>query len=355
MRMDRSTRCTIKISFKRMKKCLFVFNLMLWGGLSHSLAQPVLTDAVNPVIGDGYILASGNYVSPGNPGANQTWDLSGIVATSSSTYLVGPIVSAPSYVQFSNNSNIQMNDGNTYSFFDVDSSRWQNSGLLIPAQGASVTYLNNEDILRFPFSMNDNFTSIWSATFSLSAINYARTGTTTVTYDGYGTLTLPGYTLYNTSRLHLVEQYVDMSLFNTTNVINDQYIWLIENVHQPVARLSSISVDAPATTSQYGYYGYSYSLVTAIQTQNGGPVSRLNCFPNPASDFITFAWEDQAVTRIQLIDPFGKVICSEAFGPSSDHEFLHTLKLAGIAAGIYTARVTSQNGFVSTQKVSVLK
>lgn len=46
-----------------------------------ALAQPTLTAANNPQIGDHVVITTGNLVNPGSAGANQTWDFSTAVAS----------------------------------------------------------------------------------------------------------------------------------------------------------------------------------------------------------------------------------------------------------------------------------
>src|ERR1700747_1948862 len=60
------------------------------------LAQPTLTSAgMNPVLGDIYTPKTTSYVAPGTAGANQTWNLSAMTGTTTTTYTAVTVASTP--------------------------------------------------------------------------------------------------------------------------------------------------------------------------------------------------------------------------------------------------------------------
>ncbi len=336
-----------------MKKHLLNSFLLAIGLPLATLAQPVLTaTGINPVIGEQYVIKYGNYASPGSAGAGQTWNLSGITPASTGNYTAGAVASAPNSGLFSSTSNIQVNDGSVYSFLNVSSGAYQNSGSI--AGGVNFVYSNNEDIIHFPFNMNDAFSDPWAATFTSSSITFTRTGTTAVTYDGYGTLTTPAGTYSNVARLHVVQNYQDVASFGSINYTNDEYIWFMNNYHQALAGVTSLTMTSTFTNNvtQTGFYAGNASVPTSLQTEN--EMTQVKLFPNPASEQINIMLKNGlSIKTISLYDQLGKLVNEQKI--EDGQNALVTIPLGDFANGIYHARIVGSNGDVYTQKISVVR
>lgn len=320
-----------------------------------ALAQPVLTaSGVNPVVGDLYTLNYGNYVSPGSAGANQTWNLSTMTPSSTITYTVGTVASAPNSSVFNASSNMQMTDGSNYQYLNISSTAYQSSG--DQTNMSNIVYTNNEDILHYPFNMGNTFTDSWAATFSVSTYAFNRTGNTTVTYDGYGTLNLPTGSFTNVMRVHVVESYTDASQAATLNYVNDEYIWLVNNHHQPIAGVTSLTfvTGANTNTAQSGFYSSNVATSTSIKTFGNDAASLVNVFPNPATETVSFSLRNGlSVQQVSLFDQLGNLVLSQKAELSGNGTT--TLRLDGFSSGIYIARILMENGACETQKITVVK
>jgi hypothetical protein len=325
----------------------FLFQLKL-------VAQTVLTDTgINPATGDVYILHSGNYTSPGNSGAGQAWDLTAITLTSTASYTVNPLVQAPSSAQFSATANTQMNNGSIYNFFHASAGALRNAGY-VAVSTVAIVYSDAEDLLRYPFSFNDNFSDNFSATFTLSNIAFTRSGSTSVSYDGWGSLQLPTRGFTEVARIHLVQNYTDVSAFNTTTYINDQYLWFVNGHHQALAGVFSTTVNG-SPASQGGFYSADTSLAIGLPGVRQGSF-RFTAFPNPASSVIHFGFGDApSIQQIELFDATGTPVLHWKTDPTVFTGGCITMHLNNLAVGIYTAKVTSHNGWIGWQKISLIR
>jgi hypothetical protein len=152
--------------------------LLVAGGFCSALvAQPVLTSAgIMPVVGSSYTSVTSAYASPGNSGANQTWNLA--LTNNGTGTATGVTPSSTPYAASFPGATVAFNSG-AYAYYKGTSSAWQNCGYV--SGSTVISYSNLEDMLHFPFTYNDTYTDTWSATFVSASYTYYRTGTTTVT------------------------------------------------------------------------------------------------------------------------------------------------------------------------------
>jgi len=249
-----------------------------------AIAQPTLTaTGINPVIGESYTINNGNYVSEGSSGANQTWDLSTISGSSGGlTNNVTPS-STPNGSNFPT-SNLAADNTTTGStgYYFTSSSVLQILGAVGGSGSTVITYSNYEDILHFPFNYNNSYNDQWAASFQSAGYNYYRTGNTTVTADGYGTLITPNGTYTNVMRVHFVQDYQDSTYIGTPYIItyyNDEYIWYKEGVHATLAAVYTFT-NSMSGTSTAGFY--LTGTIGIDETNNY--ITSSNVFPNPAVD-----------------------------------------------------------------------
>lgn len=263
---------------------------------SISMAQPTLTaTGINYMIGETHTLFNSSYVSPGNSGANQTWDLSSMTnAGQELTTVVAPssTVNGSSFPH----SNVALKNSSGTMYFKTSATALQNYGT--SSSATIMAYTDPEDLLHFPFNFNDSYSDTWFAQFVSNGYTFYREGTTTLEADGYGTLITPGGTYTNALRLHLVQNYQDSISFDGfSNVItydNDQYMWYKEGIHAQLAILYSL------TSSSGGpFTGGNYISVSTGIDDLSDLTSSTNLFPNPASDKINL---DISLTKTQKID-----------------------------------------------------
>lgn len=334
-----------------LKNVYFCVSAILFFFSLQSLAQPVLTNpGVNPVIGDRYTLNYCNYTSPGNAGTSQAWNLSALTVTATGAYTLGTVAQAP-IPQFSTTSNIQMNDGSVYNFFSISNTVCANTG---SRAGSTITILHSdaEELLHFPFNYTDNFSDSWAATFTLSNIAFVRNGNTSVTYDGYGSLLLTTGLYTDVARVHVVQSFTDVSAFNTTTYLNDQYLWYANGHHQALAGVFSSTVNGSAS-SQGAFYSADTSFFTGRKEYEKNSF-QFALYPNPVADELQVSLSDgSGIQQLDLIDEMGRLVYSKRMALNPGNSL--TVRLDAFSAGLYLARLTNAGGRFGTRKISIVK
>src|SRR5258708_2319670 len=150
---------------KNLQLLAFIFILV---ASLNSFAQPTITaTGLNAVIGDQFTSNTAAWMSPGNAGANQTWDLSTLVAGTTTTVTAVATAATPYATSFPN-ANLATYDGNTtYGYYKTSSTSWQNMGAVVYTTATTIIpYYDTEDLFHYPFTYNSTFTDPWSATFT---------------------------------------------------------------------------------------------------------------------------------------------------------------------------------------------
>lgn len=332
---------------------------LLTGGFvlmcSVSLAQPTLTaTGVNPVYGDVYSGYTSGYISPGSSGANQTWNLASLTGSSGGTATaVAP--ASTTYGSSFPGSNLSWdnNSSASESFYKTSPTAFQFYG--IASSTTLMSYSNPEDFLRFPFTYNDTYYDTWAVQFVNGGYTFYRTGTTTVTADGYGTLITPNGTYNNVLRIHFVQVYQDSANIGGPYIVsynNDEYMWYKEGVHVQLATLYNL------TTSAGGpYTGGSYA-TGSLGVENAPLlISSVNLFPNPATDQVTVDFtltENQAV-EIKLFNDLGQQVkISQSVGGVQGLNMLQ-LDVADLPEGIYFAQLLCKENVAATKRFVITK
>lgn len=328
-------------------------NLIIAAGLLNSalsIAQPTLTSAnTSPILGDVYVVKSTNYVAPGSAGASQVWNLSGMAATSTTNYTAVTVASTPNGASFPS-ANIAVTDGTNYAYLNGTPTLLQNSG--IDGGGVVMSYSNLEDELHYPFNYTNTFNDSWATTFT-NGLTFYRTGTSTVTADGYGTVTTPAGTFNNTLRVHLYQVYQDSANIGSPIIINytnDEYFWYLPGNHYTVASVYSLTTNGSPTTA-----GSYLNVVTTGVNEHHGAFSSLNLYPNPSSQNINVNYEASGYQNISMniFNSMGQKIKSldnvSSFGVGNTL----TVSVNDLPSGIYYLQMNG-DGILSKQERFVI-
>ncbi len=301
-----------------------------------TFAQPTLTQTgCSPIIGDFFPVNTGNYVSPGSAGANQNWNLTAITATSVTNYTVVTVASTPNGASFPS-ANICLSGGPSYYlYFNSISSTYEFYGL---NQNPSVhIYSDPEDQLHFPFNYTDTYSDNLVAISNSSAPNFTRAGVVNVTYDGYGTLTLPNGVFSNVARVHRLRTFTDNFASSTITYTYNVYDWYMTGTHYPLATVFTAS-NSLGGNGSYGYY--LNNLATGIE-QNSFIENELNISPNPAFDVLNIELKGNE-TEIEMYDVAGKIVRSNKIEGNGPHKI--TLNLSDLESGVYFIKMRSESG-----------
>ena len=338
-----------------MKKKLL--SLMTWSLVlmcSVSIAQPTLTaTGMNPVIGNSYTVESANYVSPGSSGASQTWNLSSMSGTSSSTANAVSPGSTTYGGSFPNSNLAWTNTGGDAIYYKTSNTALQFYGV---ASGTTVlSYSNPEDQLHFPFTYNNTYSDTWAVNFNSGGYTVYRKGTTNVTADSYGTLVTPAGTFTNVLRIHFVQNYQDSIYVMGPQIVtynNDEYIWYKEGTHVQLATVYTLtpSTGSPTTSG-------TYTTTTSGINEFSGILSSSDLFPNPASDKVTidFSLTENQKVNVRLINVIGEQLNINQNTNGVQGENRIQLDVADLSEGIYFAQIVLNGNIAATKRFVISK
>jgi len=292
---------------------------------------------VNPSVGNSITDNSTTYASPGNAGANQTWDFSTLTSggTSSTTITAST----------TNGANMKFSTSSADAHYSVTSSEQEIKEIF--ASSTTITYSNGEKVLQFPLAYNASYSDTFRATFMSGGIYPAvRAGSNTLLVDGYGTLMLPSQTISDVVRVRLQQDYADTIDIGTPYIINytsDIYIWYKAGFKSPV--LSMTTFDGGGTVSSYG--AYTNAVDVGIDKIEG--VEELKILGNPFTENLKFSIQTTSELPIdyQIVDISGSVIYASNSATLLNGENVLTIPTTELSTGVYALKITSGSSTIS--------
>lgn len=334
------------------------YTIVLWAlGCMHTTNAQTLNNSNSvPLIGESYVLYSGNYISPGNVGANQTWDLSSLSGGTEITNNYVTPASSGYGAEFpnANLTSVAVSAG-TYTFYNAAADGFYLAGLRTSNGLYSLTYTNLDKQLPFPCSYNTSWSDSWTATVNFGGAPGTRTGTTTGLADGYGTLITPSGTFTNVLRVKIVQSMTDnLGAFGTVTYEQEVYNYYKPGIRLPLAgvstTVSTAAGQAPQTTMTSNWLDASSVGIFENATSSIG----VDVFPNPATDRVNIILSSQSSDlHLQLIDGSGRVVHTEQLRLQSMGINRHELSVQGLNPGIYLLRLTSENGEQGVQRLVI--
>lgn len=315
-------------------------------------AQPSLTQSnQGAVVGQSFTYGqefSFDVPDPGEAGANKTWDLTSIVTAGGTGTWLAP----------SSDPNSSHYPGATVTlqgyFFKVSSSKFEFMGVYSDAQ-TNLIYTNTEEQLHYPFTYGNTYSDTWAASGLSQGSPFTRTGTTTVTADGYGTLQLPNNTYNNALRVHFKEVYHDNV---GLSYINDEYFWYVPGIHYYVASvytLYTVFDDSPEDTFPQSARGYLLSGATGIG--NTPPsLSEINLFPNPAASGASLVFNTLSGNEItvEVTTMLGQVVSTQTQAVQPGKNEI-TISTADMADGFYLVMTRNREGILMDSRRLMVK
>jgi hypothetical protein len=325
-----------------MKKTLHYFmTLSLIMMCSASIAQPtLLATSINPVVGESFtIFSTSSAISAGSPGAAQSWDLSSMSGTSSLISVVAPSSTANG-ASFPT-SNVAWSQTAGVNYYKTSATALQSCGFF--GSGVVFSYSDPEDYLHFPFTYNNTYTDTWATQFVSGGYTFYRTGTTTVTADGYGQVITPTSTYTGVLRVHYLQVYQDSFFVGAPTIIsytNDEYMWYKNGAHVQIATVYTLN-----SSSGGPYYGASY-VGGGVGIDNlSDLITSSNLFPNPAVDNVTI---DFTLTENKKVE-----INQSAGGLQGENSM--QLDIANLPDGIYFAQIIFDSNVAATKRFVISK
>jgi hypothetical protein len=340
----------------------FYFILLVLAVVCGANAQPVITKANYPNAGEsftGNIYLMSAPFNPGASGANQTWDFSGITSgwnTAPFDY-VEPSAT-PAGATFPS-SNLALSAVLQYSYFISTPTDYQVSGSVVTTTSTTIIPLYDpQKIISFPFTFGNEFKdTARSVTYAVTAgNNQRRTIYSKSKADAYGTITVPGGTIYNNVlRLLTTSETID-STFNSSNVfikkdisIDTNYYWISQDQKPHVFLLNKSQQGLNPPTTQAQYFSNPAAPTGVLNAYD----SHFSLYPNPFSEDLfveidEFLFKSKPSLSIAIINSNGKEIARYPMKSSRT-------KIArnNLSSGLYLYKIISEDEILSTGKLTV--
>lgn len=318
-----------------------------------ALAQPTLTAANTTALpGDSHtIYLASTSIAVGSGGANAIWDFSSLTSSSSGPITYQACPAAPECSNFSGSTLASLQSGNN-AYYISDNGKMSMRGVSAGGGTVMINYSDPEDLLRYPFTYNDTYTDNLAATFT-SGVTFNRSGTITVSADGYGTLITPYGTYNNVIRIHRHQVYQDVSSgIPTLNYETHLYTWYQPGIREFLVSSSELTVNGTPTQAGMQYTDIapvtSVGAISAIE-------SSLKLYPNPATSLInvSFSTADNQKVVFTIMDMSGKVMTSVLTNATAGNQTLK-METSSFAAGIYMLQIKAQDGTAINRKIEVI-
>lgn len=353
-----------------MKKIFFssvIFALLFIGTV---YGQFTVTSYFNPHAGETQTLINGDTsgISPGGGGPNQTWNFSSVISTGDSsiqTYVLPSSTPYGSSFPTATIASTTPNNPTNYAYFSGTSSAYEFLG----SQGTvfKTVYTNPKKFRTYPFDYPGSFSDSYSAiTYQGTSIVQKISGTITVTYDGYGTLTLSSGTVTNAGRFKFVSYEVDTMIFGSVTTIeyikDTSWRWAKSNYRYGLFEIekSWISMDG-INYSGFKWVGYIPNInssigIKIISSEIPSAYKLDQNFPNPFNPLTKIRYQIPKNSNVimKIYDGVGREI--ETLCSSVHNAGIYELSwdASNYSSGIYFCRMIAE-GFSDTKQLVLIK
>ncbi len=332
-----------------MKRIVLAFSLSL-ASFATLHAQPVMTSAaLSPNPGEVFYgrMCDTTGITPGASGPSAVWNFSGLTTTGGDTLAYDSCAATPYCDSFPGSNLVSYNAGDY--MYAVKST----SGITAIGVASSLFTMHisgGKDVAYFPLTYLSYHTD--TSYLAIDGFSYQH-HQDSMSYDAYGTLTLPTGTYPNVIRVHQTSIVTDSSFgFPTWTVSTTQtetYNWFDSGFHNP---LLTITLDsANGNTVEYFVHGGPLSQKPVIAA-----AADLKVFPNPATNALNLSFEltDNTGASITLTDITGRTVAVVPAEQMKNGLNNIVIPVSDLAAGMYIARLNTHSGAV-TRKVMVAK
>lgn len=290
-------------------------------------AQTTLTgEDLNPLQGQMSVVYQCPIVNQGSPGANQTWNLSGLAPTATITrsYTSSTVPSAT----------IRQNKTSNGVVTSIDL-KCDNTGQEIIAESNATTfvigYYDPKKILNLPAVYNISHQDNYHASVSGTPVY----GELVEVVDGYGTLITPEGTFSNVVRVHLHDNFYAETNLGTLYFTEDTYTWYKAGMKDELASITSI-----AEVGQAPYYESAFYLETTTFGLTEEEMGKLAVSPNPVASNFSIQLSEAVVKSISITDLEGKLF------KCSYKELANSIAVDSeqLSNGVYFVRLTYASG-----------
>jgi|GEM_PF-3261728 len=302
-----------------------------------SIAQPTLTGLqLNPVIGETIMVSAGDFADHGTNGSNQSWNFSNLSTFGASGFTVTPSTSA-----YPGTNMAYDYDGVNiiYGVFDAT----QQAFKYINSFGTIYTFSDSQRFIPLPLNSSTNSTDSFLATYT-DGVNYIRSGSSAISYKGFGTLTTPFGTYLNCLKIELTQSSTDTYTEQGGGVIEYEttaHYWFAAGYHHPI--LSLISSLNDGDLIEYSQIFNSSSLGISENIAENYVV-----YPNPTTNELNIAIPNTSGdVSLTVINMNSQVVSKETIRAISNE---YTISVSNLDSGIYFVAIELADGTVARKK-----
>jgi hypothetical protein len=350
-----------------MKRKLLLSLSLMTGMISYGQ----ITINANDVIGYGEFIEQTVDTIPsiahGPAGADQTWNYAGLLNAHTTSFFG---FGAPGWYSGSSefpDATLAINDAasGVTSFFRKNSDALDLLGIYGDFVGSgneeALVFDPFERLISFPSTYQTEFFNSYSfdfsfdgSAFSVDSIVVQSDTDKSSEMDAWGTITTPLGTF------DVIRQYI----YEVTTTVIDAYLFGISVFNDTqVDETHTYSFWTNDPDSRFVVLEYTYDpgldMVLEVTWQSaspvlsleeeGMPVSKLNVFPNPASDMVTLDVTIDGAHSFEVVDALGRIALSGEFNGNT-----HALSVAALENGLYSIRLMNVNsGQVNVQRIVV--
>ena len=318
-----------------------------------------------PVFGDQYKIRDVDTtgVNPGNSGANQTWNFSGINILTDSVVFSWVDPSTTPYASSFPGAHIAEGNQIGYWYYTNVGGDLSYIGSGIgTAPNTVITILTDPEIIfKVPFTYTNTYTDNFSGTVN-AAITMIRYGTITKTADAYGTIILPTGTYNNVLRLYSHEDVTDSiaGVPVVSRIVTDNYSWCSSQYKFPIFSISikTMHTDADQTVTKCAVITISNTSVGVIPigSQVVNQYKLHQNYPNPfnPSTSITFDIVQSSDVKLVVYDALGREVSELVNERLSNGSYRVDFNAANLTSGVYFYKL-SAGDFSETKMMMLVK
>jgi type IX secretion system substrate protein len=336
------------------------FVILACGSLSSFGQAPTLTAAnYNPAVGDRFIsvVCKNAGVDPGTSGPSVTWNFGGLTTVQTDTAAAVTVASTAAGSGFVATSNIAVTTptASMTTYYNQSSGKVSVTGYY-QSLTQNAVYSDPMDLLQFPFDYNGTFTDPYAGYITIGGATFHGSGSVTTTYDGWGTLTLPGGKNFTgVVRVHSSQNFVDSAdlfLLGTDATFDlESYNWYQPGYHSALLTISTTSGTGAAAGYADTVVSYAAKDVTRVPEISAIDQS-LQLFPNPVKNElnITFNAASGGQVRVSMFDMFGRevAVIANQYALGTQNISYNT---GNLPKGLYIVRFESAGDAVARQVV----
>lgn len=290
-------------------KQIYSILIMLVFAFVNAVAQPILKSEVHALkVNIDNPMSYCEYMQPGSAGTNVTWDFSVLKFQKSfNGFLKNATVSA--YHNDFPESDTELKEFDSRFYFKVKPNSVEQYGYSSDNGKSQIRYDVPFVKMKFPFTFGDNFSGTFSGGSYFSGTKNADiSGSYTVEADAYGTLILPGNTVYNnTLRVKTLKSYTTYHRNSSYETSIVTYRWYNSSHRYPLLVLTEYSVKSGNNTSVNYQAAYNNN---AIDFEFPFAEESVRLFPVPSVSELSLEFNAIAAGNLEftISDASGRIL-----------------------------------------------